>query len=430
MTRALSSSVRATSFFLQCQPHPQFRSLTRTVSPRHGLLTCKLQTSARFYADKQFPGKDPDNPHATVAAKETELYGDGINPPLTTLPPPLNLPEKSPDTSTPVYWFRIGRAYGKFYIAGVKQTWANYKKAASLRARIHSSNSGTENDNYPPRRYLGLVPPPLLLDIEVFMRREGLTRSQLQLLVREREDVKKLPLFAILVALFGEWLPLIVPFIPGRVPRTCRIPKQVAGMRKAIEDLRKASFRQGISAPQGGVLYALRERVKNTRRIEEEVNRETKKLKKDDEELEAELGAEEAHDIMSLRLQPANWLAVEMTESLDRDQLKHVSANLGLHGKMLDRITGGDSSLTALLKMRVAKRLHYINLDDELLVKEKTRSFHAMSPQELGIACDERGIDVTNRKEEELRKDLGKWLDGRAKDKGYGEEVLKMLFKR
>lgn len=462
MTRALVTSSSAVSHLL-LQPACTLYILPRPLSRRYestfhhevkrsyaSAPPIKFSTKRQSTLKPQTESSpsEPTPPTVAPPASDTsaiETYGDGMNPPLSTLPPPLTFPERKPDTSTPVYWYHIGRSYGKFYIAGVKATYANYKKAKGLRKAIRASNADPVNNitgaddegaAYPPRRMLGLLPPPLLLDIEVFMRREGLTRSQLQLLVREREDVKKLPLFAVLVALFGEWLPLIVPFIPGRVPRTCRIPKQVAGMRKAIEERRKETFRQGLAGPdqqKDGVLEMIKMRVTKSREFEEALEKASKRPAKGREnDLGDTLGAREGADVMALRVQPANWLAVEMTEALTREQLTHVSTNLGLHGKIWDRLgLVGNSSFTALLlKLRVVKRLNYLNLDDELLLKNRTHSWHKMSKDELEIACDERGIDVTGRKEEDLKRDLGKWFEGRVKDKGYGSEIMKMLFRR
>ncbi|KAF1352022.1 hypothetical protein BDV97DRAFT_348603 [Delphinella strobiligena] len=433
MTLAFTSSSRA---ILGRPTYHPLHTAPRPLSRRHAILQAVLsKPSTRSYATpNNLPPGSQNLSNPNESSSELETYGDGLNAPLSTLPPPLLLPQKTPDLSTPIYYWRIGRAYGKFYIAGVKATWSNYKKAKPLRQAIRASNNEQE-DKYPPRRLLGMLPPPLMLEVEVYMRREGLLRSQFQLLMREREDVKKLPLFAVLVAVFGEWLPLLVPLIPGRVPKTCRIPKQVVGMRKAVEERRKQSFRLGLTEPAPEVLAAIKERVIKTRKVEEKLERESRLVRSRD--AETELDEAEGRDVLALRVQPANWLAVELTEALDRTQLTHVSTTLGLHGKFPERIGAvGDSPLTRLLlTMKVVKRLHYLNLDDELLVKtktlkDKTQNLHALSTQELEIACLDRGIDVVGRGREDLLKLLEKWLHGRTKDKGYGSEILKMLFRR
>ncbi|KAL1303316.1 hypothetical protein AAFC00_006720 [Neodothiora populina] len=390
----------------------------------------------------------PAPPTTDLPIDAAVVHGDGINPPRSTLPPPLVFPEKASDTSTPVYWYRVGRSYGRFYIAGVKATWKSYKVARELRNKIRASNADPANNTtgrndveakaYPPRRFMGLMAPPFLLDVEVYMRREGLMRSQLQLLLREREDMKKLPLFAVMVALFGEWLPLIVPFIPGRVPRTCRIPKQITGMRKAVEERRRDSFRQGLVVPehfvQAGVFEKIKARVQRSREVETGLDKESRKIRAgEDRDAIVDLEQQEGDDTIALRVQPANWLAVETTQALSRQQTAHVSTSLGLHSRLWERLglVGGESPLvTLLLKMRVIQRLHYLNMDDELLVKNRMNDWHRLTRDELKIACEERGIDVSGRTEDNLRKDLGKWLDGRARDKGYGSEVVKMLFTR
>jgi len=473
MTRAFLGSQRAV--YLTAKPSSHIlctRTLSRT---NHGLLKPSVVgISARAYSVKQSPrGRGVTASTTSSSTEETpsketppdsDITGDGINPSLSTLPPPLSLPTRDPDSSAIAYWFRVGRAYGRFYTTGVKQTYRNYKKAKQLRARISRSKAlnisqGHNAKDYPRRRFLRLFPPPMLVDIETFMRKESLARSEpqllrseFQLLAREREDVKKLPLFALLVAVFGEWLPFLVPFIPGRVPRTCRIPKQVSGMRIALEEGRKESFRKGVWPPGESVPDDIRARLDKVQEIESKVGymqwrvkalpKEMKatnsmaKTKEEEEnfkqeQLKFEATEDEIDDVAALRWQPSNWLAVAMTEAMDRRQLVHVSAVLGLHGKIWNIL--GYSPLGELLKARVAKRLHYLSLDDELLVQSRqvrSDALRTLSETELGIACEERGIDVSNRPPESLRKDLKKWLDGRLEDTGCGEPLFKMLFTR
>lgn len=374
-------------------------------------------------------------------AMDIELYGDGINPPLTTIPPPLNLPERRRGTSGLAYWWSVGRTYGKFYWVGVKAIWANYKKAKGLLRTIRANNSDPANHPmgrhigvaWPPRRMFGLRPPPLLLDIEAAMWGVKITRSQFQLLVRERADVKKLPLFAVMVAAFGEWLPLIVPFIPGRVPKVCSIPKQVDGMRKTVEERRSQSFRSGVQQPdQKTLLDKTQELVEKVKEMERQFH---KAGLSDDPEAALELEEAVSADFMALWVQPATWLAMQMAQSLSRQQVEHVSASLGLHGKTWDRLgLTGDTMFAQVahpvLQFRVIKHLQYLNIDDQLIMQNGPHAVQMISRQELKIACEERGIDVLGRKEETLRTELGKWMDNRRKDKGYGAEVVSMLFTR
>lgn len=344
--------------------------------------------------------------------------------------------------STPVYYWKIGRAYGKFYYTGVKQTWSNIKVARVLRRQIRAANS--EHRPNQPRR---LIPPMLLTQLEDCAVRGELTRSQFQLLMRDKEDRSKLPLFAIMVAAFGEWLPLIVPFIPGRVPRTCRIPKQIQGMRKAIEERRKESFRRGIEAPSPIAVASIEDRIQRAQKAGQQfddfMEEAAAKAEKRGEEEEAEeakvnqqglqLEEEELSDMAALRDRPASWLAFALMSLMDNRQLIHVSSSLGLHGRIWDRLgltTGDRPFVWPSTKLKLVSRLSYLNIDDSLLLEDRMKTYHMLSKDEVEIACEERGIDVVGRKEEELRKDLGRWLEMRVKDEGHGQEIMNLLFKR
>lgn len=433
MTTALSSSRRAahaTLTLTTCRPvHKQSPLSRRHNSPYNHILI-----STHFYATNNSHKSSDNNKNLKLNPEEDRKpnpyfsptdYGDGINAPRSTLPAPLNRPSRDPDTSTPVYYFRLGRAFGKFYWAGVKATWANHKLARSLRSQIRRANGSATQP-----RLLGLRPPPLLVEIEVFLQRGGkLDRSAFVLLTREAHDFGKLPLFALLVAVFGEWLPLIVPFIPGTVPLTCRIPSQVEGMRKAGEERRGLSFRAGVVGPREEELVAMKERIGKAREIARQGEQEARKLKEEYEEVVLDLPEQEGRDVMDVRTTPQIMLANRMTEVLGRDQMVHVSTTLNLHGKIWDRV-GLTPYLTSFLAGKISKRLQYLNLDDTLLLADRTKGHRQLSFPELELACEDRGIDVTGRKEDELRKDLSKWFDGRQKDQGYGEQVFNMLFKR
>lgn len=422
MTTTISSSRRvaynASTLTASC------RAISRRNGPAHDHRIILPPQFHQSYSTTP-PKRDPENDRKPNPYFSTSDYGDGINAPRSTLSAPLDRPKRTPDVSTPIYYFRLGRAFGKFYWAGVKATWANHKLARTLRSEIRSANGSAAHP-----RLFGLLPPPLLVDIEVFLQRgEKLDRSSFQLLMREQHDFGKLPLFALLVAVFGEWLPLIVPFIPGTVPRTCRIPSQVEGMRKKSEERRKESFRKGVLPPTDDKVEGLRERVARAREIAKQGEREAQKLGDDEEEVVLDLPEQEGQDVVEVRTAPRIMLAKRMVEVLDREQLVHVSSSLDLHGRIWDRL-GLAPYLSPFLASKISKRLQYLNIDDMLLLADRTKGHRQLSFPELEIACEDRGIDITGRDEEALRKDLSKWFDGRQKDQGYGEHVFKMLFRR
>lgn len=146
---------------------------------------------------------------------------DLINPPKSTLPPPLKLPDRSSHSNVVSYYYRVGRSYAGFYWLGVKAVWFNYKASKALRESLSQRKTN------------------------------GLTRSEFQLLLRNSRDIGKLPLFGLLACIFGEYLPFLVLFIPNAVPGTCRIPKQIKDMGEKAEDRRRISFRRGIREPSG-----------------------------------------------------------------------------------------------------------------------------------------------------------------------------------
>lgn len=97
----------------------------------------------RHYAQKPSFGHQPDGVTATPADPvksaltiiQTKAKVDPINPPRSTIPPPLNLPSRG-DEVVYVYWFRLGRAYGSFYKDGIKAVYFNYQAAKILKNRI------------------------------------------------------------------------------------------------------------------------------------------------------------------------------------------------------------------------------------------------------------------------------------------------------
>lgn len=303
---------------------------------------------------------------AALKAVQSQAKGDGVNPPLSTLPPPLILPERSEAQTVVVYWFRIGRAYGTFYKDGVKAVWYNNKAALMLRDRIKSQlGAGKEQE----AALNGLI-----------------TRSEWQILQRNDHDIGKLPVFGFMVLLFGEWLPLIVPFVPRVVPGTCRIPKQVQGMREAAEQRRSLSFRQGIEEPSKEIL-----------------------------------------PIEDTAWPMANAPYVRsLLQTLRNDQLHHLSTSLGLHSRIWDRLQLPPP--TFLIRHALTRRLQRLTFDDKLLSASTNAS--KLSLAELERACEERGLDILGRREALLRDHLSWWLERQKDDRGRGWAMLAMFFRR
>ena len=330
----------------------------------------------------------PDAVKSAFEIISANAKSDPINPPRSTIPPPLNLPEKG-DENGLVYLYRLGRAYGTFYKDGIKAVWFNRKASKLLRERLQEAG---------------------VKDTTTAVKNGQITRSEFQLLMRNDHDIGKLPLFSLLVLVFGEWLVLLVPFIPNAVPGTCRIPKQVEKMRAQAEARRQQSFRRGIAEPL-------------TDQWTDGANSTAKSLP----QWPVAFDGEYLDDIV---------------KHLQSDQLYHLSCTLGLHKHIWDRLQLPPPSF--LLRSAISKHLRYLAQDDLLLTNSETAGSNrnvkqeqhlhsiagSMSSDELRIAVSERGVDVLGCSDDQLRKALVRWLAPQAKDGGRGRAMLGSLFGR
>ena len=326
---------------------------------------------------------------------------DEVNPPSTTLPQPIDFPEQG-DSLTVVYWFRIGRTFGKFYWNGLKLTWANHKRVRPLKERLTSGPASQLS-----RRY-GILPAAMVdkCMVEV-LERDGLTRAEYQMLMRDAHDWGKIPLFGLLACIFGEWLPLFIGFIPNVVPVTCRIPSQVDRMRQVAEERRRESFSVHT---EGAEDLAGRQRV-----------------------IETVKGAEKEATSLSTRdsrgtqaLLACGQLPGTMIDQLSTRDLLHLSSVFGLHKRVWDRL--GMSPPRLLLQRGVQGHLANLGVDDMLLLRYRATS--ELTEDEVRMACEQRGIDTIGRKLESIKQDLAKWLRYRKDDAGTGKVFMETLFQR
>lgn len=294
---------------------------------------------------------------------------DPLNPPPSTRPPPLHLPTRGPENVLKYYW-SIGRAYGTFYKNGIKSVWYNYRGSKMLANRLKMTYKLSNH-------------------YEAVWNRT-VARSEYLVLLRSQRDVAKLPFFGLLVLIFGEWLPLIVPFIPNAVPSTCRIPKQVEGMRRQTEERRRVSFRSGVKEPS-------RQQIEPAQR--------------------------EDHETWCLI---RDLFRLQLLECLRADQILHLSTTFNLHGSLWDRL--GIPPPTFLLRYRVNEYIAWVIADDYLLLGYQ--SFDKLHHEELLLACEQRGMDVLGKSEDTLRKLLSMWIAMQRQDEGRGTAFLLLLFRR
>ncbi|RDL31879.1 putative letm1-like protein [Venustampulla echinocandica] len=184
----------------------------------------------------------------------------------------------------------------------------------------------------------------------------ALTRSDFQLLNRSWHDIKRLPIFGLVFIVCGEFTPLVVIALSNVVPWTCRIPKQVESDRRKLEKRRGISFRNLTAEPpkQKGV------------------------------------------------------------EALERMQLLHISWSVGLSSRVWDWVGGQLPGLPDfILRKRVKNWVEYLEMDDGLIGKPSR--VDEMDLEEVKMALVQRGVDVLEKDESQLRVDLVSWLNSRKK---------------
>ncbi|PQE32317.1 Letm1 protein [Rutstroemia sp. NJR-2017a WRK4] len=269
---------------------------------------------------------------STTITEAPSASASKVNGPSSTLPATLSLPVREPNQP---FFFKyaisLGKAYAAFYKTGVKNIYHNFIASQPLQELVDTKHKGS---------------------ISAAVKAGDLSRSDFQLLVRNWHDVKRIPAFALVFIICGEFTPLVVVALSSVVPWTCRIPKQIDGDRKKLEERRKISFRNLTMPP------------------------------------------------------PDNGVGVE---GLERMQLLHISWSLGLRSSMWDWLGGQLPGLpNFMLRRKLRKRLKYLELDDELIRREG--GVTGMDDEEIKMACVERGIDVVGRDMGDLKTDLKRWL--------------------
>ncbi|KAH8773543.1 hypothetical protein F5883DRAFT_396722, partial [Diaporthe sp. PMI_573] len=256
------------------------------------------------------------------------------NPPASTRPPPLSLPARDPAASTFSHLYSTGKAYLAFYKTGFKQIYINTRLVWSL-----SSASGIPSDSGTPMGQH--ASPPTL-------RPAATTRSTELLKRRWRHDIRRVPLFALMFVVCGEFTPLVVLALPSVVPLTCRIPRQVEKLRRATEARRLASSER------------IREDMKRSNPIPR-----------------AEVTA-------------------------------HVARSLNLISPLWDRLPLPDAAVALLASHRVRAHVAYLVRDGHLL--SQAGGVPALEDDEVALACEDRGLPVVDRSAAALREELGRWV--------------------
>lgn len=322
----------------------------------------------------------------------TNLSPAAANPPATTRPPPLELPTRGPDTAAFAHLFATGKAYLGFYKTGLKNIYLNWRllrsidTASGLPQDLTPSSSSLSSPSSAPNN-TDLAHPPTHRPVGTT------TRSALVLRRRVRHDLRRLPLFGLLLLLCGELTPFVVLAAPGLVPFTCRIPRQVESLRRQTEERRRRS------------LVASHDDDNNTTN---------------------------------------NTPSTSPTSLTSRARATaQLARALNLASPLWDRLGLPDGAVAAAARARVRRHLAFLEEDDALLRQAGGAS--ALEPEEVLLACEDRAIDVGAVQVDghgeqvlegvgALREQLARWMyltepvslsvSGEGEGKGKGQDAM------
>ena len=253
-----------------------------------------------------------------------------------------------------------------FYKTGLRNVYYSYKAARHLQ-----------------RTYQKQFPDTPLHALPSYV----LSRSDFLLLYRSRNDVKRIPIFALVLIVCGEFTPLIIPFISGIVPLTCRIPRQLESDRRKLEERRSRSFRDLVTSPPPPPPPTSTPSVLGSKETTNAV------VDQDDNSNAINISND----------------GVEILPYLDRQQLLHISRSLGLHSTYwADRFFPSLLPPAVLLRSRIHRRQVYLETDDRLIVRDG--GVDRMDLEEVKMALVDRGVDVLHRSDDQLRLILRNWL--------------------
>lgn len=446
----LRSTTGLVSFAQQSQKQPSISQLSFSAR--------SFSSTTRNSFKQTFPRQDEPSQQEILEQQARS----GVNPPYTTRPPPLNLPERQPDASTFSHLFATGKAYLTFYKTGLRQVITNYKV-------LRAVGQGGEG---PIGRSENPVADPNCIDGYLRFR----TRGSLQLYKRIKHDFQKLPIFALMLLICGEFTPFVVLAVPTIVPYTCRIPKQVDKILKRVEDRRAQALDSLVGEVYEEDDYhqvpeTSPDEIKGEGLEEKDVEIRVSEVTPDDlaawrahvqqmtpeekEQYEAEIdacedfiksqreeqlaaaqkeGKEVEADPRSPREQAQEWVdlaradhlkygsdeSVQKRKKLDvfpmtaEEALEHLDplSEDCEQFNMLDvlaRTYDVSSWLGPAGRERnVHKHLRFLAVDTELL--EQDGGVQALEDEEVVLACIERGIDVREREIGDLRYALEKWI--------------------
>lgn len=199
--------------------------------PSHVGLTTRM-TIGNNHHHSQIRAVHHTSPPAETRSKPSR--SPLLNPPASTRPPALEVPERSAYSSAPAYYFNVGKSYLKFYKDGLKAVFANRRL---LREKLARTPSGDRPSIWRP------------YDVP-----KTFSRADWVLLWRVRHDMLRLPFFGLMLLVIGEFTALVVLYVDGVVPYVCRIPRQLRNGAEQAELRRREAFRALEAVHPHGVL--------------------------------------------------------------------------------------------------------------------------------------------------------------------------------
>ncbi|KAL9126405.1 MAG: hypothetical protein Q9217_004533 [Psora testacea] len=299
--------------------------------------------------ESQLKTTSPRAKGSTVSPEEA------LNPPSSTLPPPLNLPTRDPLIPFYKHYFRLGRAYLAFYKSGFKAIYSNFRLAGSYDIKLGDSSR--------------LAPYSSLHSIQKAVLDGILTRGQYHLFLRVKSDISRIPLFGLVFCVFGEFTPLVVAFLNPVVPKTLWLPGQWERARIKARMRKQEVLQDGTGGEQGyGPLS------------EQEVEN---------------VNVSDAESVRRLR-RMARWMDA--------------------YPRMWDRLFGNMLPIS-VVRGRLRRKVWECRVDDFAINRDG--GVAPLSSEELKIACDMRALEVLGKTDEDMRRELSRWLEeGRRAGRG------------
>ncbi|CRG83300.1 hypothetical protein PISL3812_00651 [Talaromyces islandicus] len=357
------------------QKHSAFR-------PRHEFDKIHSQILCRYASSSSSSSSTKNKPlKAQAEPKLSSILAD-VNPPASTRPPALDRPPTLPRNSS--IWKRFGwlistgRAFLRFYKAGLKNVYQNQKVTRPMRIAL-GLPSFLPTSMPPARGHHG----PSSSSTALISQMDSLkmSRADFQLVRRSAYDIRRMIPFGLILLVCGEFTPLLVAMLGNAVtPFVCRLPKQNDKTRKNRHELK----RQALLATQ------------------------------------ADLGS--ATPIPSGSDQELEWLAKNFGSRDVIIEKSSASAQFVLRGcaafGLVKSLNRPPWLVSLVYRPRLIRWAEYLELDDKMLLRGS--GVKALNAEEVRIAVEERGgvwlddaeLDPVDR-EARNREWLARWFAAR-----------------